>query len=110
MRSEELRIGNWVKFFDEATEREMNGGDFMYPDLIDPIPLTEEWLEKFGFTYDGYAWITGVLVLIKPHSNGGYYIQNWTGTIEIKYVHQLQNLYFVLTEKELKTINDEMET
>jgi hypothetical protein len=70
---------------------------------IDPIPLTEEWLLKFGFTehkttdiYPTFAkqmfnWNDGILYII------GYGFMN-----HIKYVHQLQNLYFALTEEELK--------
>lgn len=67
-----------------------------------PIPLTEEWLLKFGFekftTKDVYPtfannifnWNNGILYLI------GYGFMN-----HCKYVHQLQNLYFALTGEEL---------
>jgi len=69
---------------------------------IDPIPLTEEWLLKFGFVkhkttdiYPTFAkqmfnWNDGILYII------GYGFMN-----HIKHVHQLQNLYFALTGEEL---------
>ena len=86
-------------------------------DLI-PIQLTEEWLLKFGSTSNdfihsdktitkdlflfgslGVQLIDGTWVLCKiPGKHINYdliYLK------EIKYVHQLQNLYFALTEKEL---------
>jgi len=79
---------------------------------MNPIPLTEEWLIKFGF---GYARITDRLYTIKKTDGFyGFYINKETmsyctfdyeGTIDdiikIEYVHQLQNLYFALTKQEL---------
>jgi hypothetical protein len=73
-----------------------------------PIPLTEEWLLKFGFTkvstnYEcGFLLLWGNLktgtvdfVLTEPHSNKRH-------ITALRYVHQLQNLYFALTGEELK--------
>ena len=67
-----------------------------------PIPLTEEWLFKFGFK------------LVESHDDHLYYLEetdfslnrsfqfnNYYKRIELKYVHQLQNLYFALTGEEL---------
>jgi hypothetical protein len=69
-----------------------------------PIPLTEEWLLKFGFVqgrnYPGW-------VLLKDLEKGDYIDDNVLfeffepGYDHIKYVHQLQNLYFALTGEEL---------
>jgi hypothetical protein len=81
---------------------------------FEPIPLTEEWLVKFGFVKD------------KKHDNccdlkleNDFYLQGvGYGKSNIKYeviltdssdneltlvkhVHQLQNLYFALTNQEL---------
>jgi hypothetical protein len=76
-----------------------------------PIPLTEEWLIKFGFEkkIDCYKNIN--------YNFNGYFASfdcdnpMWFGedgcceqvTIKdnIKYVHQLQNLYFAVTGEEL---------
>lgn len=64
----------------------------------EPIPLTPEWLERFGFKeVDGY-WYKGFFAL----RNGEYFeiIDIW-----IDHVHQLQNLYYALTGEEL-TVKD----
>lgn len=71
-----------------------------------PITLTEEWLVKFGFEEvkplpnDEHKWSTysknGV------HIDLPYFEFNLEEiTIEIKSVHQLQNLYYALTQTEL---------
>ena len=115
MKSNELRIGNWV-------EQPNNGVTRVTAILNDlqiktetgyvdkycmPIPLTEEWLLKFGFELDiedgGYqkgkykvsVSDEGCLFFIYI----GYYPEE---IAEFKYVHQLQNLYFALTGEELE--------
>lgn len=76
-----------------------------------PIKLTEEWLLKFGFEKDE----DGCLCHEYPDSNCKFYfvkdfIQVAKGYAaifnykHINYVHQLQNIYFALTGKELETI------
>ena len=77
-------------------------------DLIS-IPLTEEWLIKFGFkkTWFGYENIsTGIE--IEPLENGDYTICINANEYHIgenfKYVHQLQNIYFALTNRELSYV------
>lgn len=104
----ELRIGNWVLI--HRTEIEMLEGDFSFrDDFYSPIPLTEHWLLKLGFIKSDEWYILN-----------GYYASFdadyplWFGqqgccqydTIKdgVKYVHELQNLYFALTNNEL-TIN-----
>jgi len=73
-------------------------------DLIIPIQLTEEWLLKFGlingvFPDIEYFSVEGLNSM--PESYGLYYENDWTA-ISIEYVHQLQNLYFALTNTELE--------
>lgn len=66
---------------------------------LKPIPLTEEWLVKFGYT--GYGTLGEMNFFI---SENGTYRVRWFGNIvhlSLKYVHQLQNLYFALTGEEL---------
>lgn len=80
-----------------------------------PIPITAEWLERFGFikTYKIYY------LQIEGHSHDGvyfradkdregenYYIDclcrgNHFANIPINYIHTLQNLYYALTGEEL---------
>lgn len=83
---------------------------------INPIPLTEEWLIKFGFKklMDGVimrGYIDKFLLIdCERFLNGEYEV--YLKTIEsgfskgtgYKYVHQLQNMYFALTGEEL-TLN-----
>jgi hypothetical protein len=71
-----------------------------------PIPLTEEWLLKFGFNEEGIDKRTfcsafvknGVRVTISNSGNVYY------GKLCVESVHQLQNLYFALTREELTFI------
>jgi len=109
MKATELRINNWVQFKHTETPVRVTLGDFVkeykdeHLDDYEPIPLTEEWLDKFGFENnsinldeEGFlhldiSFIGGVNVYINdmeyPHIN---------------HVHQLQNLYFALTQEEIK--------
>lgn len=141
MEAKELRIGNLIQFKstgniemveDIITYKRKYGciNDVNIQD-VKPIPLTEEWLLKFGFenwgkgnlytneyeTYDRFV-LHNVLdgtsnfeVHIIKSTYGGsdvtqYIIScdeddrlNWGE--ELEYVHQLQNLYFALTNNEL---------
>jgi hypothetical protein len=80
--------------------------------FIEPIPLTEEWLLRFGFIRDNKE-----ILSLKENENefiffleGNHVIidkqqgQQLSGiSIDCEYVHQLQNLYFALTGKELES-------
>lgn len=133
MKANELRIGNYIQTeldeklnFDYLTQvKEIHSGEILIQCNEDsemlllihakPVELTEEWLIKFGFKEDrgsffiklneyqlkitkncfsDYSWWFSI--------NTGYGSQPYT--MIIKYVHQLQNLYFALTEKELEYV------
>ena len=82
------------------------------------IELTEEWLLKFGFNKDyKKGWIgidvkhnngtTTDFVLGEPFNMGEWqsfyaFIYNEYRFVELKYVHELQKLYFALTGEELE--------
>ena len=73
-----------------------------YAISISPIPLTEEWLLKFGFkVYNEHGWYE----INNYHQINliGDYLVNGVQCIsnKINYVHQLQNLYFATTGNEL---------
>ena len=115
MEAKELRIGNYV---------ENDIGDFI---LIDrdtlpfivtkwikchhPILLTEEWLVKFGFVKNYYNDILNITGYWNKEKDCGidleqneifvYRLNGRKRTLGIVYVHQLQNLYFALTNEEL---------
>lgn len=84
---------------------------------IEGIPLTEEWLKKLGMvttTPTSYGYVNGfqrngVVVLNCPSENTTrfvYYRMNQENSqkksLDILYVHQLQNLFFALTGEELQ--------
>jgi hypothetical protein len=78
-----------------------------------PIPLTAEWLERFGFVKGNqFPYIdlnTGWFCL---DENSGYYrlaLPNDNIGNQFRYVHQLQNLYYCLTGTEL-TLKDKANT
>lgn len=119
MKSNELRIGNWMvigtlgkcKITVEAF-RELS----YFPEIInsiEPIPLTSEILEKAGFvsSFSGDDFHTGILWRVKNteylYCEDGYFVDNcgyyghYCDIGDVKYLHQLQNLYFALTGEEL---------
>ena len=121
MESSELRIGNLVyekypSYLDyEVVDIWYIGRDLSL-DYINPIPLTEEWLLKFGFNRHHDDYSNDVIFIKNVHNNTefewGVYPNELGSGIQIqnrkllKYVHQLQNLYHALTGEEL-TIKDE---
>lgn len=115
MDKKELRIGNLVmnNFKRENDIVEIDTIDFVedWFKLFKPIPLTEEWLLKFGLPYFSETEYYSIRFSIKGFDFQSYdsinafaYNFGFDDEIIIKYVHQLQNLYFVLTKKEL-TLN-----
>lgn len=80
---------------------------------VHPIPITREWLEKLGFDMDddideGVIRFLKVIDGITLRWNGFLEMEVTTQYVtirfdldHIKYVHQLQNLYFALTGQEL---------
>ena len=126
MKAEELRIGNYYNSakFKTLVRCEMADFSEIYqraegatPDesdiaaIFEPIPLTGEWLSKLGIEFE--KALEGHIIdlqnentLVVDDSEGKYYYQighgsGWTNAHYIDYVHQLQNLYFALTAKEL---------
>lgn len=74
------------------------------------IPLAEEWISKLSFKQQGKRkmWIKEIICLTL-HEDGFFYLGLkdlgnvlFHSIVKVQYVHQLQNLYFDLTEKELK--------
>jgi hypothetical protein len=122
MEAKELRIGNYINpLLDENEVAEIcyiSENDFGYERISDKeyfqgnsiklIPLIEEWLLKFGFTDLGYGeWEKGDIILDNEYTDKGIWNISETVShlsIDIKYVHQLQNIFFALTNEELKLI------
>lgn len=117
MKENELRIGNFVHYqindeFDERKQwNEIIKISYIDFETLDqyysPIEITESWLLEFGFEKDGpgWYWLNEVNRITKI--GFAYEINNQIFEFEelqisIKYVHELQNLYFALTGKEFE--------
>lgn len=128
MTATELRIGNYVfdkhnelheigvNDFYSMLELQMGGGN---ASLLKPIPFNEEWALKLGLEQqiiDGYK--VNLWNLPKENSYQGHHLMQmsnaWTWFIDFEeksdslylitgfnFVHELQNLCFVLTNQEL---------
>lgn len=125
MKASELRLGNFVLFASEGkqfTVKELSIGgievsnteELVWIEIeeFEGIPLSEEWLEKFGFdSKASTTWSEGPdnPIDYKVYKKGRFtyntFQEAWwyNGLLEYqpKYVHQLQNLYFALTGQEL---------
>ena len=132
MTANELRIGNWVSYTNDNGTFNLqveeirptgiitiwNGGSwFVSFDKLKGIPLTEEILLKAGFEIGGYNFVEvthprhpRLFFVIGNNFDSIWWNYNIQGTskecessqIEIKYLHQLQNLFFALTGEEIK--------
>jgi hypothetical protein len=130
METNELRIGNYISTgVGEETVIELyqhkllvgstlSGSSVRYFE-IDPIPLTEDWLVKFGFDKS-----IGFIMFIGEKFKGSSFevshndLDRWYAFFRnfnkgeaddfvllrnnLQYVHQLQNLYHALTGEELE--------
>jgi len=134
MKTSELRIGNYLKKDDKvlkisgATKWVVfleHGFQVFVPEMfvaggVAPIPLTEDWLPRFGFKVDedkgfdcaldtyhkvyslnefNVAIINDKFRLWIEVEEDKYYSFAWT---VIEYVHQLQNLFYALKREELE--------
>lgn len=109
MKASELRIGNLVQDTLGVVEIGLNA-QVKFADVYKPIPLTEEWLYRFGFesTKEGIFKLfkdNKTICTVQEWDFGNFeYSQLTVHGIYIYYVHQLQNLYFALTNQELTLI------
>ncbi len=121
MKATELRIGNLITAnfgmgYEQQETVDADTFDRFDSDHVtfDAIPLTEEWLLKFGFTVgresdldlpplkfyrkeEHYNGKTAHLFVSDYGDDSHYDIP----LPHIKYIHQLQNLYYSLTGEEL---------
>lgn len=129
INQKELRIGNLVNVqlnYDEVsydkceveqiTDKHLHhslptgGGTVTQWDKVEPIDLDNNWFMAFGFIYKDGASEYGeqrknkVHIYVHDEDPGFFHFSRgmFDGKKhEIKYVHQLQNLYFALTGDEL---------
>jgi hypothetical protein len=127
MKANELRIGNLVnstllnecRKIDAWALSVIEQGNYQNSHnttitVFEPIPITKEWLLKFGFKHQYktnigqdffdcsidsefqlYVNLNDSMVSINKKYVGNVYSK------KIQYVHQLQNIYFALTGEEL---------
>ncbi|HEY4288258.1 MAG TPA: hypothetical protein VGN00_14235 [Puia sp.] len=123
IKASELRIGNLIEgkrgevltvsgSMIDLLSRKDGDPRGTVDERVEPIPLTEEWLERIGFI-KGTA-MTDRKVFYSSGSHSVIHSVNLSGSVmihragdkmvldsHIEYVHQLQNLYFALTGEEL---------
>jgi len=120
MEAKELRIGSMLNTFVGRVlgQRQMVIVDLNHLKHIqegnkygyEPIPLTAEWLERCGFEKNCDEWSNysedknvEKSICLDQDDDEIYYSagEGVRLSVNIEYVHQLQNLYFALTGEEL---------
>ncbi len=118
LSANELRIGNLVWWGDGPIEIDVNTlFHFSTYRGIKPIELTKEWFERLGFEYiemmfdnipmiywkKGFMYIELELLQGLPRYVINLYNIKQDGyLVEVKYVHNIQNWWRILTGEELK--------
>jgi hypothetical protein len=121
IQANELRIGNWIEAVADMGNYQMKMTEHNFtsvarnPNCVNPIPLTPE-IEKCGFekgveTHGFKNWYIKHLGFVLCNApNDSENPNDWYLKVDIdkpnyicciKYLHQLQNLYFALTNTEL---------
>lgn len=111
MDIKELRVGNLIWHPAKKEPWKVTKTGISYPAIkyCHGIELTEQWLLDFGFEKiqidqkgrGGYEfYIHKMQVVLSDTGDYAFFDSNHT-TTTINNVHQLQNLYFALTGKEL---------
>ncbi|MCP4181420.1 MAG: hypothetical protein GY756_26965 [bacterium] len=122
MKLNSLRVGNIVSY--NYPDGDWDALKLKLEDLADvgngefkPMPITEKWLLKLGLTKTTYNSKESVLTIDIKSEHGSYLIFEDNeltlrdcddGTIgeELKFIHEVQNLYFWLQKEELKIKNE----
>jgi hypothetical protein len=126
LTANEVRLGNYhfYHIVDKLDERgeydevcQIDAEDFRILENFDcpeykPIPLDDIWLRDFGFVKEGRSWLMGVhegifsglikLTYNKTLNTWIFSIGRYRDITMIKYVNHLQNVFFALTDQELK--------
>jgi hypothetical protein len=121
IKANDLRVGNLVYVVDkESTPQkqpiQVNLTWMQIPEALEPIPFTPEVIKRLEFYYgvDGCAFredgglvvYENVFFSIKLIESKYYLvasIEEYSSMVlEVKYLHQLQNLFFALTGNELE--------
>lgn len=128
IRPEELRIGNlvWEAYSGEMTvfgivtgginprvelrkNEKLPAGSYLI-ETLHGIKLSPEWLERLGFVLNAsrdpescsFDYMHIGLFYIGEFNGNGWLLNDFDSMPPMKYVHQLQNLFYSLTGQELK--------
>ena len=98
----ELRTGNYIQF----SSGSVYSVDIIYKDYTMlknwfAIPLNDEWLKILGFDFDEEERVFQKLDIRIELVDGDFIFNYGYGLKYIKYVHELQNIFFTLTDIEL---------
>lgn len=108
MKATELMLGNWVQNHYPETYQIENGWQLDEGEELFGIPLTEEWLLKFGNAEKGIfpdeTIVCDRFVFLWKECYKYWYVLT-LGSCEyltkIEFVHEYQNFIFALTSEEL---------
>lgn len=117
MKVNELRVGNWFyRYCCNDQVMEVRAGGVIGLDRnrgiiclheMQPIELTKEFFEKNGFIrldsldyYNNYFTSKDMKIDVYESSNG--WVVHIDNCKRLKYVHELQNAYYVSTGEELE--------
>lgn len=119
IKANDLRVGNFLEGDELSIPRENtyhNGLtkitgfgismiEFGKITSLNRVPLTHKWMVDFGFEKDGIQFSkNGVIILFEKRFFKFYYGVGIEDFKNLDYVHQLQNLFYCLTGKELETV------
>lgn len=121
MKSSELRIGNFINTEEGLAEVKtialsiINGGvglgsvqstelkvDVVRYENCFPIELTEDWLENLGFFKEEDEWCNGYVRIGSTIDGGFYFSALKDGIVDLSYVHQLQNIAYIINGEDLR--------
>jgi hypothetical protein len=87
-----------------------------FDEFVKPIPLTEDWLKRFGFEDDSYGRFykkfngnETITISFEDYAHTRLAehpveVKDFSLNINCKFVHSLQNLYYALTGEDFKVI------
>lgn len=114
IKATELRVGNLT--WKDSVIVTIDGRSIMdiqfseaYAEKYSPINLTEDWFMKLGFQKDAYDHFKHKSMynsFVKKYDTDIYFLRvaDDADEPEVRYVHQLQNLFWCLVAEEI-TIN-----
>ena len=111
----EIMLGNWFRHNDgwssvrkegefqwEESDWYRLGDSTLDIDNVSSIPLTEDWMKDFGFSFDSKwdEFVKGDFCVYRDPESGVFCFYYEEKETILTYVHQLQNLYFTLKNGE----------